>query len=450
MARVEGFELAHSDQDPNRSVGVWGDSNDGVGVFGTSGSGNINLPLQGNAGITGFGKQGRSGVEGQSDSGIGVRGKGGAGATGMLGATNAGGAGPAGVAGFGEGDARGVFGHSETGIGVDGESSDFIAVRGTSDIGIGVWGESVRGSGVVARSGPGVGVEAQSTTNAGVQGVSSNNASSGVHGVNFARGPGITGLSTSRPGVLGFSTDSHGVRGETTRGNGVRGISVSGNAVRGISTSGNGVAGKSTNGSGVRGASENGLAGDFRGDVRVTGALIKAGGGFTIDHPLDPESMYLAHSFVESPEMLNVYSGTVTTDDEGGAEVQLPTYFEALNADFRYQLTAIGEFAHAIVSREVHDNRFAIQTDRPNVKVCWQVTGVRRDAWAKANRVVVESKKTSDENGRLLHPELCNSTAPGIGSEDEDLAAETDFDEENRSALVRLLPESMRKRWQSA
>ena len=105
------------------------------------------------------------------------------------------------------------------------------------------------------------------------------------------------------------------------------------------------------------------FAGLFVGRVRVTGALQKAGGGFTVDHPSDPENKYLSHSFVESPEMLNVYSGTVTTNRDGVARVRLPAYFEALNRDFRYQLTAIGEFARAMVSEEIQDNEFAIRTD---------------------------------------------------------------------------------------
>ena len=104
--------------------------------------------------------------------------------------------------------------------------------------------------------------------------------------------------------------------------------------------------------------------------------------------------------------MLNVYSGTVTTNRAGAAKVRLPAYFEALNRDFRYQLTVIGAFARAMVSEEIKDNEFAIQTDPGRVKVCWQVTGVRKDAWAEANRIPVEETKPKAERGRYLHPEL--------------------------------------------
>jgi hypothetical protein len=63
---------------------------------------------------------------------------------------------------------------------------------------------------------------------------------------------------------------------------------------------------------------------------------------FKIDNPLDPANKYLCHSFVESPDMKNVYDGVVVLDRKGKAEIELPDWFGALNKDFRYQLTAIG------------------------------------------------------------------------------------------------------------
>jgi hypothetical protein len=90
------------------------------------------------------------------------------------------------------------------------------------------------------------------------------------------------------------------------------------------------------------------------GNLNVGGTLTKHAGAFRIDHPLDPEHKFLSHSFVESPDMMNLYNGNVTTDARGLATVVLPAYFEALNQDFRYQLTVIGRFAQAIVAREIH------------------------------------------------------------------------------------------------
>jgi len=142
------------------------------------------------------------------------------------------------------------------------------------------------------------------------------------------------------------------------------------------------------------------------GDLSVTGTISKGGGTFKIDHPQDPANKYLIHSFVESPDMMNVYNGNVVTDAEGIAVVELPSYFEAENIDFKYQLTVIGQFAQAIIKEEISDNQFTIQTDKPNVKVSWQVTGVRNDAWANAHRVVPEVEKTGKDKGHYLHPEL--------------------------------------------
>jgi hypothetical protein len=157
---------------------------------------------------------------------------------------------------------------------------------------------------------------------------------------------------------------------------------------------------------GVYGTATNGIlnyAGYFIGNVNVSGSVSKAGGTFKIDHPQDPENKYLYHSFVESPDMMNIYNGNITTDASGTAVVTLPSYFEALNQDFRYQLTVMGTtFAQAIVSKKVNGNKFEIKTNAPNVEVSWQVTGVRHDAWANANRVVPEVEKESFNKGKYI------------------------------------------------
>lgn len=150
----------------------------------------------------------------------------------------------------------------------------------------------------------------------------------------------------------------------------------------------------------------NHYAGYFEGNVYISGNVSKGGGSFKIDHPLDPANKYLYHSFVESPDMMNVYNGNVITNQRGLATVILPDYFEALNRDFRYQLTVIGQFAQAIVAKEISRNRFKIRTSKPGVKVSWQVTGVRHDAYANAHRIQVEEDKSPQEQGRYLHPEL--------------------------------------------
>jgi hypothetical protein len=152
--------------------------------------------------------------------------------------------------------------------------------------------------------------------------------------------------------------------------------------------------------------SNNTYAGYFQGNVHVNGTLSKSAGSFRIDHPLDPLNKYLVHSFVESPDMLNIYNGNVTTGSDGRAVVQLPSYFSAANIDFKYQLTVIGQFAQAIVAEEIANNQFTILTDKPNVKVSWMVTGVRNDEYAKKHRIVPEPEKNQYEKGKYLQPEL--------------------------------------------
>jgi hypothetical protein len=151
--------------------------------------------------------------------------------------------------------------------------------------------------------------------------------------------------------------------------------------------------------------------GFYAGNLTVNGTVSKGGGSFRIDDPLDPANKTLSHSFVESPDMMNIYNGNVVTDRHGRASVELPAYFEALNGDFRYQLTVIGRFAQAIVVEKVHDNKFVIETNRPAVEVSWQVTGVRHDAWANAHRIPVEELKSPEEQGHYLHPQLFGTDA---------------------------------------
>jgi hypothetical protein len=126
-----------------------------------------------------------------------------------------------------------------------------------------------------------------------------------------------------------------------------------------------------------------------------------------IDHPLDPANKYLFHSFVESAERKNVYDGIALLDAKGECTVELPEWVETLNSDFRYQLTSIGGPAPNLhVAREISKNRFTIAGGTTKMKVSWQVTGVRRDAWAEAHPLAVEQSKSANERGYYLHPEL--------------------------------------------
>jgi hypothetical protein len=174
--------------------------------------------------------------------------------------------------------------------------------------------------------------------------------------------------------------------------------------VEGTSNTGTGVRGHSNTGIGVLGSTVSGWAGFFQGHIYVSGNCTGCAGPTKIDHPLDPENKYLYHSTVQSPDMKNVYDGVVTLDANGEAEVVLPDWFEALNEEFRYQLTTIGGFAPVFISEEISGNHFKIAGGSAHMKVSWQVTGVRHDPYAEAHHVSVEEDKPADEKGKYLHP----------------------------------------------
>jgi hypothetical protein len=147
-------------------------------------------------------------------------------------------------------------------------------------------------------------------------------------------------------------------------------------------------------------------AATFVGNVGVAGTLWKSAGSFKIDHPLDPANKYLSHSFVESPDMKNYYDGIVTLTSGGEAVVELPEWFEALNENYRYQLTCVGGYAPVYIAEEIAGNHFKIAGGKAGLKVSWAVTGVRHDRYAEAHRIRVEEAKPALERGRFLSPEL--------------------------------------------
>lgn len=159
-------------------------------------------------------------------------------------------------------------------------------------------------------------------------------------------------------------------------------------------------------------SSASSFAGIFVGNVSISGSLAKSSGSFKIDHPLDPANKYLYHSFVESPDMKNIYDGVVTLDDTGAATVTMPGWFNALNQDFRYQLTAMGAPGpNLYIAEEISGNSFKIAGGTAGMKVSWQVTGIRHDAYANAHRIPVEQNKPAEERGTYIHPELFGQPA---------------------------------------
>jgi hypothetical protein len=285
-------------------------------------------------------------------------------------------------------------------------SGNVIAEGAAFSVGNGAVGEpAIIGAGGLAASNTsgGAGVE-------GFGGNSNGGGSAGGAGVYGAGGNTVAiGDHAGEGGeFIGGGNSSLGVQGGD-------GVVAYGGPSGGTGTAGNGIAaypGDLGAGNGI----SYGLAGLFGGDVYVGGNLAKAGGSFAIDHPTDAANKYLYHSFVESPDMMNIYNGNIVTDASGAAIVTMPDWFEALNRDFRYQLTVVGQQAQAWVASELVNRAFTIKTDKGNVKVSWQITGIRQDAWANAHRIPLEVEKAPADQGHYLHPELFGHEGePAIG-----------------------------------
>ena len=309
-----------------------------------------------------------------------------------------------------QGSGAAIFARSESGpVSIWGASTNAVGVYGGSDGGTGVEGED---------TGSGTGVRGLSNTGFAILGVTSQglavrgeHSASGNVGVLGAVTAAVSGLSTSGTAGSFVSSGTNAVE-VSNNGSGraihavAKGTTVWAESTSTTNQGAKALAGTAAAGYGVYGSSNSGYAGFFSGNVHVNGTLSKSSGSFKIDHPLDPANRYLEHSFVESPDMMNVYNGNVVLDDDGEAVVELPDWFEALNRDFRYQLTCIGGFAPVYVAEEIHENRFQIAGGAPGMKVSWQVTGIRHDRWAEAHRIPVEEAKPEAERGRYLHPEL--------------------------------------------
>lgn len=293
--------------------------------------------------------------------------------------------------------------------------------------GAGVWAETASDSGTgihakaTATGGSNYGgyFEANGDDGTGVFGAS-NNGAGGYGGYFSAAGSfamGVYGGATATGSTSSFGgyfmnpgTDGVGAEGRAsaTTGVGIGGLFICN------STGGTAVSARATASTGTTYALEatctsaSGYAGRFNGNVSITGTISKGGGSFKIDHPLDPENKYLYHSFVESPDMKNIYDGTVRTDAEGYATVTLPEWFDALNRDFRYQLTVLdesdGDWTMVKVVKKIQDHAFTIRSSSPNVEISWQVTGIRQDAFANEQRIPTEVEKEPWNKGRYLHP----------------------------------------------
>jgi hypothetical protein len=414
----------------DRVLTIWNtsDGNNGLVVIGGGGS---SSPLRGGTGV--FTTGGRSSSDRGGDglhSGAGgsVSGPGGAGVFAAGGSSDSG-AGGEGLSAIGGGSNTG-----RAGIGI--KVSGGLSQSGFGGTGIEVTGGS-SGTGLDGAVGvSATGGRSRGDIGAGGIGVQANGGNS-----NFGPGPGGNGVVSKGGDNSGGGPGGHGVvaTGGNFNGRGVvatggigpvgYGVEATGGASTGSgSTAGAGIYAKGGPSSGSNSASGFGIfaiagdatdgamrgkAGAFEGDVSISENLAVGGNlnvtgtkNFKIDHPLDPENKYLYHAAIESSEVLNVYSGNVTTNAKGEALVALPEWFEALNRDLRYQLTVIGRFAQAMVAEKVKQNRFRIKTSAPNVEVSWQVTGVRSDREMQNHPFKVEEEKPTSERGTYLTPKL--------------------------------------------
>ncbi|HEX2952988.1 MAG TPA: hypothetical protein VHR47_03270, partial [Bacillota bacterium] len=381
----------------------------------------------GSAGIKSYG-----GI-GPATSGSGVEGIGGYGASGINGAP--GGDFTGGTGGDGADGGDGVIGSGGTG-----STGHIGGIGGTFHGGTGTPGapgiESFGGDGVSGENGgPGItSIGGQGTGNLGIgvmgygaDGLSGDQGSAGGY---FEGGQGVSGFGgAGGNGVIGFGADGlsgdFGATGGYFQGGqgisdivgfaqGVGIVSLGANGLTGDFGAAGGYfqGGDSTveGGYGIycrAGSGGTSYAGYFEGDVFVTGTINKGALGFKIDHPSAPSSKYLNHSGVESSEMKNIYDGIAVLDEAGSAWVELPSWFETLNKDFRYQLTAIGlPEPNLHIARKIEANRFQIAGGHSGTEISWTVTGVRQDPYALAHPIEVEEEKPENEQGFFLHPEL--------------------------------------------
>jgi hypothetical protein len=349
------------------AIGVTGESGDAHGVFGGNNStlnprdapgGPLDLNIK--AGVWGDNRGGGYGVRGTS-------------------------IGPQGTVG--------IHGHG-TSSGVEGFGADQGVLGESTGSGVGVLGSGIKAGVQGNAGGPGLG-------HVGILG-----RSGGLGATDPVTTAAVTSetnaLQAGGRGVLAIGVNV-GVQAIATTGHGLDGLSITGVGVAG-GTSGTGP--DSVGVFGIAPAGGAALAGKFQGNVDIKGSLSKTGGGFRIDHPLAPTERYLNHSFVESSERKNVYDGVAVLDVDGQAIVELPPWFEALNSEFRYQLTCLGAFAPVYIARKLSDNRFMIAGGAARMEISWQVTGIRSDNWARANPLDVEEDKHELERGSYRHAEV--------------------------------------------
>ena len=259
------------------------------------------------------------------------------------------------------------------------------------------------GTGVYGASTTGTGVEGSTASITSYAGYFYNGGGSGTsRGVGVAAFTGNGSSSDTHPGGMYYKAAGEfsgpvGIIGATSP------ESTSGDAIHAVAGSASGLwalrATKSGGGD---------YAGYFAGNVYVLGNLSASGTKpFKIDHPLDPANQYLYHYAVESPEVQNMYNGTIRLDATGAAVVTLPDYFSAINTgDYCYSVTPIGApMPNLYIAEEIKGNTFTIAGGVAGQKVSWLVYAQRSDAWLRDHPASDVVDKPPEERGTYVYPQ---------------------------------------------
>ena len=130
----------------------------------------------------------------------------------------------------------------------------------------------------------------------------------------------------------------------------------------------------------------------------VTGVTVTNGiKAFKIDHPLAPTERWLQHNAVEGDGHFTFYRGNVMLDERGRGVVRMPDWFDALNDDVSIVYSSWGD-AQPVSTVRLVPNGWEI-AGQPHQRVSWMASGVRRDAWAMGNPLLIEKDKEDDDRG---------------------------------------------------
>lgn len=199
-----------------------------------------------------------------------------------------------------------------------------------------------------------------------------------------------------------------------------------------------GIRGYTPNEVAVKGWADAGLAGEFHGNVHISGSISKGSGSFLIDHPLDPENKLLRHNFMESPENLVVYRGKVKLNSIGETIVELPEYFEALTKEKEATVTLTSIGKPFLTGYEWENNYKAFKIyGEPEREVSWVVYADRDDPVMQKLARPVEEEKGQDNSfckkGKLLYPEAYGYPKSSLNDYDEMVKMKEQINQNNNS-----------------